>query len=151
MKHKNMTVFLSLAWVMTFAQMVRAVTLQEFMGPYDQDLVLWAAAFSLIGGVGRTIFSLQLRPIVWALLPEALWDAAKAVVTGLCVFFVIQALRASGWMIPTEVRFGAVVAAGALRFTALFWLRDASRDWLEARKAQIVARPLDLAPPKDAP
>lgn len=149
MKHEKLTVFLFTLWALTFAKLVRAVTLQEFMGPYDQDLVLWAGAFALIGGLGRTIFSLQSRQIVWTLLPEALWDAAKAVVTGLCVFFLIQALRASGWMVPTEVRFGAVVAAGALRFTALFWLSDAAREWLDARRSQFVATP--LLPPKDPP
>jgi hypothetical protein len=136
-------------WALLFAKMVHAVTLNEFMGPYEQDLVLWAAAFALMGGIFRTIFSLQSRQLVLGILPEALWDAAKAVVSGLLVFFCIQALRSSGWMVPTEVRFGAIVAAGALRFTAVFWLIDAGREWLEARKAQIINRPVNE--PKDTP
>jgi len=110
---------------------------------------MWAAAFALMGGIFRTIFSLQGRQIVWTILPEAMWDAAKAVASGLLVFWCIQALRSSGWMVPTEVRFGAVVAAGALRFTAVFWLIDAGREWLEARKAQFVNKPVNE--PKDTP
>lgn len=147
MKHEKLTVFMFALWALLFAKLVRAVTVHEFMGPYEQDLVVWAAAFALMGGVFRTIFSLQGRQIVWAILPEALWDAAKAVVSGLLVFWVIQALRSSGWPVPTEVRFGAVVAAGALRFTAVFWLRDLGRDWINERRAQIVKKPIDE--PKD--
>ena len=148
-KHEKLTFFMFAVWILLFTKTVRAVTLNEFMGPYEQDLVLWAAAFALMGGVLRTIFALQGKRIVWAELPESLWDAAKAVVSGLLVFWAIQALRASGWLVPTEVRFGAVVAAGALRFTAVFWLLAAGREWLEARKAQIVNKPINE--PKDTP
>lgn len=149
MKHEKTTVFLFSVWVLLFTKLVHAVTLNEFMGPYEQDLVMWAAGFALMGGGFRTIFSLQGRQIVWSILPEAIWDAAKAVVSGLLIFWVIQALRSSGWMVPTEVRFGAVVAAGALRFTAVFWLLGAASEWLEARKAQIINKPLDEK--KDTP
>ena len=149
MKHERLTVLMFGAWLLLFAKMVQAVTLNEFMGPYEQDLVLWAASFALMGGIFRTIFSLQGRQIVWAIVPESLWDAAKAVVSGLLVFWCIQALRASGWLVPTEVRFGSVVAAGALRFTAIFWLMAAAREWLDARKAQIVNKAINE--PKDTP
>lgn len=149
MKHERFTLVVFTIWALLFAKMVRAVTLNEFMGPYEQDLVLWAAAFALMGGLFRTIFSLQSRQLVIGILPEALWDAAKAVASGLLVFWVIQAMRSSGWLVPTEVRFGAVVAAGALRFTAVFWLMDAAKEWLEARKAQVINKPANE--PKDAP
>ncbi len=149
MKPEKFVVIALAVWALCFAHVIRAATLLEFMGPYDSSLLKWAALIALLGGVLRTIFSLQGKRIVWALLPEAAWDAGKAVIAGVAVFWLIQALRSYGWPVPTEVRFGAVLVAGILRFTALFWLRDAGKEWLEARKAQIVNKPVNE--PKETP
>jgi hypothetical protein len=149
-KHKNLVMFLLAAWAMCFAHVIRASTIEEFMGPYDPALLKWAALVALLGGVFRTIFSLQSDArVIRQIAPEAAWDACKALAAGLLVFWAIQALRSYGWAIPSEVRFGAVLVAGILRFTAVFWLRDAGREWLNARKAQFINRPINE--PKDAP
>jgi hypothetical protein len=148
--HKNLVLVLLSGWAMCFAHVIRAATIEEFMGPYDPSLLKWAAITALLGGFFRTIFSLQSDArVLRQIAPEAVWDAGKALVAGLLVFWTIQALRSYGWPIPAEVRFGAVLAAGILRFTAVFWLRDAGREWINARKAQFVNRPINE--PKDTP
>ena len=126
-------------WSLCFAKVVQAATLQEFMGPYDPSLLYWAAITAVMGGIVRTIFSLQGDNIYWGTFFVALWDAGKSLVAGLLAFWVVQALRSSGWLIPNEIRYGAVLAAGILRFTAIFWLRDFGAEWLAARKSQIVS------------
>lgn len=149
-QHKTLVVVLLFLWAVGFTAVIRASTLEEFMGPYDQSLLKWAAITALLGGVLRTIFSLQSDArVIREIAPEALWDAGKALAAGLLVFWAIQALRSYGWPVPTEVRFGAVLVAGILRFTAVFWLRDFGKEWLDARKAQFVNKPVNE--PKDTP
>lgn len=148
MKHEKLVIVALAVWAMCFAHVIRAATIMEFMGPYEPELLKWAAITALLGGVLRTIFSLQADGrVIRQILPEAAWDAGKALVAGLLMFWVIQALRSYGWPIPSEVRFGAVLAAGILRFTAVFWLAQAGKEWAEARKAQIVNKPVNE--PKD--
>lgn len=120
-------------WAMVFSHTVRAATLAEFMGGYDGQLLQWAAVTSLLGGGLRTIFSLQsdIR-IVREISIEASWDALKALVAGLLAFILIQALRSSGWAIPSEVRFAAVLVAGWSRLATL----DLLRDWLKSKRKQ---------------
>lgn len=148
MKHEKFIIAALAVWAMCFAHVIRAATIMEFMGPYEPELLKWAAITALLGGLLRTIFSLQSDGrVIRQILPEAAWDAGKALVAGLLVFWTIQAIRSYGWPVPSEVRFGAVLAAGILRFTAVFALRDAGREWFEARKAQFVNKPINE--PKD--
>lgn len=150
MQHERLTLVLLALWGITFSKVIEAATLQQFIGGYDTDLLQWTACIALMGGGLRTIFSLQsdgrlLRQIA----PEAVWDAGKALISGLVVFIAIQALSSLGWTVPNEVRFGGVLAAGVFRFTALEWLGQWALQWLNARGAQIVGKPIDE--PKEKP
>lgn len=139
MNKDKYTLLLLSIWSLVFAQTVKAATLSEFMGGYDNQLLQWAAATALLGGLLRTILSLQSDVrVVKHIAIEAAWDALKALVAGLLVFLLIQALRGAGYAIPSEVRFAAILVAGVARMSAVDWLRNAGLAWLDARKAQIV-------------
>ena len=150
MKHERVTLLLLALWAVGFSQVVRAATLQEFMGPYESSLLYWAASSAVIGGVLRTIFGLQRKETIdRRTLYEAIWDAGKSLVAGLVAFWLVQAFRSAGYSVPNEIRFGAVILAGVLRFTWLAWLAAAGLAWANARKEQLVNQP--LPPPKDTP
>lgn len=128
-------------WAFFFTQVVQAATTAEIIGNYDPELIYWAAVMALMGGIARTIFSLQDSEIYWGTFWTAQWDAGKSLAAGLLVFWLIQIMRSYGWVVPNEMRSGAVLAAGILRFAAVFWLRDLGKEWLEARRSQIVNKP----------
>lgn len=131
-------------WALLFVHVVRAATLNEFMGGYDEQLLHWAAATALLGGAVRTTLSLESdRRVVRDIAATAIWDAFKSLFVGMLAFVVVQAIRSSGVMVPNEIRFTAVLVAGWGRMAAFEWMRKASMEWLEARKAQVVAKPLD--------
>ena len=113
-------------WLMLVSKLAQAATLTEFMGPYDPGLIWWAAGLSVVGGWLRTIMSLQgdSRYVIEK-FQESLWDTLKALVAGMATFFAIQAIRSTGYTIPSEVRFGAVVAAGWSRMAAVYLITDA--------------------------
>ena len=140
----HVVVILMTLWALMFVRTVRAATLNEFMGGYDHLLFQWAAATCLLGGGIRTILSLESdHRAVRDIAMTAMWDALKSLVAGMLAFIAIQALRSSGFMVPSEVRFTAVLVAGWCRMAAFDWIMATGREWLEARKAQIVSKPLD--------
>ena len=140
----HVVVALMTLWALMFVHTVRAATLNEFMGGYDQLLFQWAAASCLLGGGIRTILSLESdKRAIRHIAVTAGWDAAKSLVAGMLAFIVIQALRSSGFMIPSEIRFTAVLVAGWARMAAFEWIMNAGKDWLDARKTQVVAKPLE--------
>jgi vacuolar-type H+-ATPase subunit I/STV1 len=149
MRHERITLVLLALWAMGFSHVVKAATLQEFMGPYDASLLYWAAVTAFMGGVLRSIFGLQSQTIDRRTLSEAAWDAGRSLVAGLFAFWIIQALRSYDYAVPNEIRFGAVLVAGILRFTWLGWMADAGLAWANARKEQIINRP--MPDNKDAP
>jgi hypothetical protein len=139
MSKDKFTILLLTFWSLLFAKTVKAATLSEFMGGYDGQLLQWAAATALLGGLLRTILSLQSDTrVVRHIAVEAAWDALKALVAGMLAFVLIQALRGAGYAVPSEVRFAAILVAGVARMSAIDWMRNAGVAWLEARKAQIV-------------
>ena len=138
MKREALTTALIFVWALFFTHLVRAATLAEFMGPYDPQLIYWAAGLSLAGGWVRTIMSLQGDDrIVREKFKESMWDTLKALIAGLFVFFIIQALRSAGYAIPNEVRFGAVVAAGWSRMAMVYWISDLVKNWVGAKVPSI--------------
>ena len=142
-RHRVVTALMVL-WALMFVHTVRAATLTEFLGGYDTQLLQWAAATALLGGMIRTILSLESdKRVVRDIAVTALWDAGKALVAGMLAFVVIQALRSGGLAIPSEIRFTAVLVAGWCRMAAFDWMLDTGKEWLEARKSQVVAKPLD--------
>ena len=144
MSRHRVVIVLMFLWTMLFVRTVRAATLSEFMGGYDHQLLQWAAATALLGGLIRTILSLESdKRVVSDIAKAAAWDAAKALIAGMLAFFVIQAIRSSGVSIPSEIRFTAVLAAGWSRTAAIDWIFNAGLDWLNARKTQIVNKPAE--------
>ena len=152
MNRHRLVVGLMFVWAILFVKTVRAATLAEFMGTYDSQLLQWAAATAVLGGMIRTILSLESdKRVITDIAKTAAWDVGKALIAGMLAFFVIQAIRSSGIAIPSEIRFTAVLAAGWSRIAAIDWIFNAGLEWINARKAQIVNRPAGDQPPKDAP
>ena len=144
MTRHQVVIALMVFWALMFVRTVRAATLHEFMGDYDQMLLQWAAASAMLGGGIRTILSLESdKRAVRDIASTAMWDAAKSLVAGMAAFILIQSLRSGGMMIPSEIRFTAVLVAGWARMAAFEWMLDTGKEWLEARKTQIVSKPLD--------
>lgn len=152
MKHTKLTFWALVLWSIVFMKAVQAATLAEFMGGYDWQSMQWAAGLALLGGVLRTIASLQSEDRivkVWA--KEAAWDAFFALIAGVLAYVLLEALRSMAFAISSEVRFAAMVIAGIGRKDTVNWLLKAVKDWAEARKAQAIAKPLTETPPKDTP
>ena len=148
-RHRIVTA-LMVVWALLFVRTVRAATMSEFLGGYDNQLLQWAAATALLGGMIRTILSLESDSrVVRDIATTAMWDAGKALVAGMLAFVVIQAIRSAGVLVPSEIRFTAVLVAGWCRMAAFDWMLSAGREWLDARKAQVVAKPADEK--KDTP
>ena len=141
---RHVVVAMTVLWMLTFVHTVRAATLNEFMGGYDENLLKWAAIICLLGGSIRTIFSLESdKRAIRDIAATAAWDLAKSLVAGMLAFFAIQFIRSLGIMIPNEVRFTAVLVAGWARMAAFDWIMNAGKEKLEALKVQVVAKPLD--------
>ncbi len=150
MNRHRVVVVLMMVWAVLFYKTVQAATLSEFMGGYDSQLLHWAAATAVLGGLIRTILSLESdKRIVSDIFKTALWDVIKSLVAGLLAFVAIQAIRSGGVAVPNEIRFAAVLMAGWSRIAALDWMLGLGRDWLNARKAQIVNKPINET--KDTP
>ena len=144
MSRHRLVVVLMILWALMFVHTVRASTLSEFMGGYDQALLQWAAATALLGGMIRTILSLESdERVIKDITKTAIWDAAKALIAGLLAFIVIQAVRSGGMMIPSEIRFTAVLIAGWCRMAAVEGILNAGLEWFEARKTQFVNKPVN--------
>lgn len=142
-RHRVVTLLMVL-WALMFVHTVRAATVSEFLGGYDHQLLQWAAATALLGGVIRTILSLESdRRVVRDIASTAAWDAVKALVAGMLAFIAIQAIRSSGFLIPSEIRFTAVLVAGWCRMAAFDWILNTGKEWMDARKSQFVNKPLD--------
>lgn len=138
-RHSAATMLMGL-WALCFAKVVRAATLSEFMGGYDAQLLQWAAATAVLGGMIRTILSLESdKRVIKDILKTAAGDAFKALVAGLFMFICVQALRSWGMAIPSEVRFTAVLVAGWHRVAALVWLFKSLLEVVEALKAKVIA------------
>ena len=138
MKREALTTTLVFFWTLLFTHLVQAATLTEFMGPYDPQLVFWAAGLSVVGGWSRTIMSLQDDDrIIIEKFEESMWDTLKALVAGLFTFFVIQAIRSTGYLIPNEVRFGAIVAAGWSRMASVYWISGMAKAWVSSKVPSI--------------
>ena len=143
MKRETVTTALIFCWSLAFAHIVRAATLSEFIGTYDKELIFFAAAAAVLGGWIRTILSLQSDArVVRQIFAEAAWDTIKALLAGMFVFGLIQALRAAGYAIPSEVRFGAVVVAGWSRWAAVEWLTGLAKNYVAAKAVQASDAPL---------
>lgn len=129
-------------WALAFTKVVRAATLTEFMGGYDTQLLQWAAATAVLGGMIRTILSLESDTrVVKDIAKTAMVDAFKALIAGLFVFLVVQMVRSVGYAIPAEVRFTGVLIAGWARMAIVFWVVDGLKEIVESLKAKYLNAP----------
>lgn len=151
MKRERVAIILLAFWAFGFAQIVRAATLNEFMGTYDWQSLRWAAGLAFMGGALRTIFSLQSDTrIVKDIAKEALWDSGKAIVAGLASYVALEFYRSVGGDLPDEVRFTAVLVAGIFRMDTIFWLRDLGKEKLAAFRGAVITKPIE-SPKKEDP
>jgi len=135
MSRHRITLILLFAWAFLVAKTVQATTLGGFIGPYESELLQWAALTALLGGVIRTILSLESdKRVVKDIAREAVWDALKSLIAGMAAFFLIQAARSWGLQVPSEVRFAAVMAAGWQRIAAIDWMREHVQGWVDKHK-----------------
>lgn len=145
-RHTAVVILMGL-WAFSFAKVVKAATLSEFMGAYDHQLLQWAAATAVLGGMIRTILSLESDTrVIKDILKTALADAFKALIAGLFMFLAVQALRSLGWAIPSEIRFTAVLIAGWQRMAAVTWLFSGMLEIVTSIKSKFVN-----SPPKEIP
>jgi hypothetical protein len=109
------------------------------MGTYDWMSLKWAAQIALAGGALRTILDLASDGgIVWGILRQGLRDAFVSLIAGMAAFVAIEAYRATGMGIPSEVRFAAILAAGVMRKKTFVYIGFAGRDWMASIKAAFV-------------
>ena len=149
MKREALTTVLIFIWALMFTHLVRAATIAEFIGPYDPSLIYWAAGFSVLGGLLRTILSLQGdERVIVQKVKEWLWNIVNGFIAGMVAFFAVQALRSMGYAVPIELRFGAVVAAGWGGIAAIHWMRDTFKAWVGAKLPSVY---VDGYKPKDKP
>lgn len=150
MTRHGWTIAMSFVWCFLTAKTAQAASMGEFMGTYEIQLIQWAALTALLGGMIRTILSLESdKRVIKDIAREAVWDAFKSLIAGMAAFALIQAIRAYGWQVPSEVRFAAVMAAGWQRIAAIDWMRGMVINWLDARKLQVTAVPINQK--QDAP
>lgn len=141
MSRHRFVVFLMMVWALMFVHTVRAATLSEFMGGYESNLLQWAAATAILGGMIRTILSLESdKRVIKDIFKTGMWDLLKALVAGMTAFIAIQALRSNGLAVPSEVRFTAVLIAGWCRMAAFEWILNFGKDVLEGTKSKIVSK-----------
>ena len=149
MKRESLTTILIFIWALLFTHLVRAATLAEFVGPYDPALIYWAASCAVLGGVLRTILSLQGDGrVIVEKAKEWAWNIVNGFIAGMVAFFGVQAIRSLGYGVPIELRFGAVVAAGWGGIGAIVWMRESAKNWLGAKVPSIY---VDGHKPKDKP
>ena len=139
----SVVVFLMGVWILCFTKVVRAATLSEFMGNYDSELLQWAAATAVLGGMIRTILSLESdRRVIKDIFKTAVADAFKALIAGLFMFLAVQSIRSVGWAVPSEIRFTAVLVAGWQRMAAVTWLFAGMMEIITSIKAKVVTQPI---------
>jgi hypothetical protein len=129
MKHERTVVVLIALWAVTFSQIVRAATLNEFMGTYDWMSLGWAALIALTGGALRTIVALASQDIVWHVLRQAGRDAVVSLIAGMAAYVALEAYRTIG-AVPSEVRFALILAAGVARSKTFAVLAKQARERL---------------------
>lgn len=122
-----------------YAAIVLAPLSQDVKG-FDFESMLTAMGAGLLGGAGRTIYSLASeRIVVGSLWREGIKDATLALMGGAVAWFVVTYLSNFFPTILTrEFRMLAIVAAGASRGKWADWVGGFVSDGLAALKSRIV-------------
>lgn len=143
--HPTLVSALAILWLLTFSSLAYAATVlppfsQDFRG-FDFESALLAAGAGLIGGAGRTLYSLATeKVIVGNLWREALKDAALALLGGVVIWGLVTMLaNFFPQYITSGVRFLAIVLTGASRGKWANALGDFISAGLGALKTRVVA------------
>lgn len=138
MNRRNTLLTLLFIWAFVVAKTVKATTIGQFIGPYEEELLVWATITAFLGGAVRTILSLESdkRPVM-EIFKQALWDSLKSLISGLSAFFLVQALRSSGWTVSAEVRFASIMVAGWQRLSAFIWMKEIIYQFFSILKTKV--------------
>lgn len=142
--HPKLVSFLTVLWLVTYTSLVYAAAeLPSFakdIHGFDFESLFLAAGAGLVGGAGRTIYSLATeRVIVGNLWRETLKDAALALLGGIAIWVVVT-VAASFFpeYINSGIRMLAIVVAGASRGKWALWLGGLIDVLLSAVKTRLV-------------
>lgn len=152
--HPKLVSFLGFLWLVTYTSLVYALPrfAQDFKG-FDFESLLLAGGAGLIGGAGRTIYSLATeRVLVGNLWREALKDAALALLGGM-VAWALLTIAASFFpeYINSGVRMVVIVLVGASRGKWANALGDLISAFLGAVKVRMVSWVSGATTPADNP
>lgn len=135
-KYPRSVSVLAFLWLWSYTNLLYATVA---LGPFSADVqgfdfesLLYAAAAGLLGGAGRTIYSLASdKVLVGSLWREGLKDGVIAILGGM-VAFVLVTYLANYWpgVFTREARMIAIVLAGASRGKWANWLGDMVSDGL---------------------
>lgn len=143
-RHQKLVSVLIVLWLVCYTRFVYAVVVlapftQDVRG-FDFDSLLTAMGAGLLGGAGRTIYSLASeRVLVGSIWREGIKDGILALMGGAVAWFAVTNLAAYFPTILTrEFRMLAIVAAGASRGAWADWVGGFIGDGLSAFKARMV-------------
>lgn len=117
MKTKAVNTLLFL-WLCCYTGLTYAAgTLYDDFKTYDWGSLWVAACAGMLGGFLQTILTLSSdKRIVLDILRDAWKDLVVALVGGMIVFIIVQAVSSMGWItIPRDVRILLIVGAGFSR------------------------------------
>lgn len=142
--HPKLVSVLTLVWLIVFTKLVYAASglppfSQDFLG-FDFESMLYAAGAGLLGGAGRTIYSLASEKVlVGSLWREGTKDAILSLLCGV-VAWAIVTTAANFWpgLFTSWVRMLIIVWAGTLRGRLFNLLGDWISDGLSALKTRAI-------------
>jgi len=121
MKSTKITNYLLFAWLCCYTGLSYAAgSFYDDARGYDWSSLGVAACAGMLGGFLQTILTLSSdKRIVLDILRDALKDLVVALVGGIIVFIVVQAVASMNWItIPRDVRILLIVGAGFSRGTS---------------------------------
>lgn len=156
--HPRLVSALAFVWLGLYTRLIcAAVVLSPFaqdVRGFDFESLIAAAGAGLLGGAGRTIYSLASEKIVvGSLWREGIKDAALALMGGVVAWAIVSYL-ANYWasVLTHEARMLVIVAAGASRGRWANIIGDFFSAGLGALKMRFVAFARgEAAPVSDAP
>lgn len=147
-KHPQSVSLLVFLWLWSYTNLLYAVTLGPFsedVHGFDFESLAYAAAAGLLGGAGRTIYSLASdKVLVGSLWREGFKDGIIAILGGV-VAFVIVTYLANFWpsIFTREGRMILIVLAGASRGKWANALGDLIGDALGNLRGRVRGGPKD--------
>lgn len=142
-KHPRSVSFLIFLWLLSYTKLLYATAAlrpfsEDFQG-FDFESLLYAAGTGLLGGAGRTIYSLARdQVLVGSLWREGTKDGIIAIFGGVVTFAIVTYL-ARFWpaVFTGDARMILVVLAGASRGKWANWIGDFITDGLARARGKV--------------